>query len=166
MASAAPLGVSRGAGQPGINDKAVPVFHQYMSDEAELRSWPGPLRWSRASGSVAASLAPRANVVSARSAKAVVGAPLAVKVAAVVAHATARRRLGIPGVLRSEVLHAAHAPIQSAVDAEMLVRKEIRRTLIRTWAPIFSSLTRMVPQVAVANWVWRRPIRHSASSRT
>ena len=42
----------------------------------------------------------------------------------------------------------------------------IRRTLRRTWAPIFKSLSRMVPQVAAANWVCRRPIRRSASSRT
>ncbi len=29
-----------------------------------------------------------------------------------------------------------------------------RRTLTRTSALILSSLSRMVPQVAVANWVW------------
>jgi hypothetical protein len=34
------------------------------------------------------------------------------------------------------------------------------------WAPIFKSLSRVVPQVALANRVWRRPIRRSASSRT
>ena len=31
----------------------------------------------------------------------------------------------------------------------------IRRTLRRTRAPIFNSFSRMVPQVASANWVWR-----------
>jgi hypothetical protein len=34
------------------------------------------------------------------------------------------------------------------------------------WAPIFNSLSRIVPQVAVANWVWRRPIRRKAASST
>jgi hypothetical protein len=33
-------------------------------------------------------------------------------------------------------------------------------------APIFKSLSRMVPQVAVATWVRLSPIRRSASSRT
>ncbi len=33
-----------------------------------------------------------------------------------------------------------------------------RRTLTRTSAPIFSSFSRMVPQVAWANWVWAGPI--------
>jgi hypothetical protein len=31
---------------------------------------------------------------------------------------------------------------------------------------IFRSLSRMVPQVAAANWVWPSPIRRSASSST
>ena len=42
----------------------------------------------------------------------------------------------------------------------------IRRTLRRTWAPIFKSLSRIVPQVAVANWVRRSPMRRKASIRT
>ena len=42
----------------------------------------------------------------------------------------------------------------------------MRRTLIRTRAPIFSSLRRMLPQVASANWVWAKPMRRSAQSRT
>jgi hypothetical protein len=42
----------------------------------------------------------------------------------------------------------------------------IRRTFLRIWAPIFKSLSPMVPQFAVANCVWRKPIRRSASSRT
>ena len=42
----------------------------------------------------------------------------------------------------------------------------IRRTLIRTWAPILNSARRSVPAAASANWVWRRPIRRSAASST
>ena len=42
----------------------------------------------------------------------------------------------------------------------------MRRTDRRTWAPILSSARRSVPQVASANWVWRRPMRRSAQSRT
>ena len=42
----------------------------------------------------------------------------------------------------------------------------IRRTLIRTCAPIFNSARRSVPAAASANWVWRRPIRRSAASST
>ena len=35
----------------------------------------------------------------------------------------------------------------------------IRRTLTRTWASILKSLSRMVPHVATANWVWSEPDR-------
>ena len=42
----------------------------------------------------------------------------------------------------------------------------IRRTLTRTSAPIFSSFSRIVPQVAVANWVCGSPIRRSAQTST
>ena len=42
----------------------------------------------------------------------------------------------------------------------------MRRTLVRTWAPILRSLSRMAPQVATASWVWRKPMRRSASSST
>ncbi len=41
-----------------------------------------------------------------------------------------------------------------------------RRALIRTRAPILRSLRRIVPQVASANWVWRKPRRRNAQSRT
>src|SRR3954470_21720103 len=42
----------------------------------------------------------------------------------------------------------------------------IRRTLTLTSAPIFSSVRRMLPQLARANWVKARPIRRSAQSST
>ena len=41
-----------------------------------------------------------------------------------------------------------------------------RRTLSLTKAPIFSSLSRIVPQVARANWVNGKPIRRNALSKT
>src|SRR5579863_739504 len=40
----------------------------------------------------------------------------------------------------------------------------MRRTLMRTSAPSFTSLSRMVPQVASANWVCAKPMRRSAQS--
>src|SRR6516164_5433474 len=42
----------------------------------------------------------------------------------------------------------------------------IRRTLTRTYAPILSSLRRIVPHVTFANGVWCRAIRRNAQSRT
>ena len=42
----------------------------------------------------------------------------------------------------------------------------MRRTLMRTSAPIFKNLRRMVPQVALAKAVLRRPIRRRAQSST
>ena len=42
----------------------------------------------------------------------------------------------------------------------------MRRTLVRTRAPILSSLRRMVPQVARANWVCTRAMRRSAQTST
>src|SRR3954453_7095030 len=42
----------------------------------------------------------------------------------------------------------------------------IRRTLILTSAPILSSFSRMLPQLARANWVKAKPIRRSAQSST
>jgi hypothetical protein len=42
----------------------------------------------------------------------------------------------------------------------------IRRTLARTYAPILSSLRRIVPHVTFANGVWCRAIRRNAQSRT
>jgi hypothetical protein len=42
----------------------------------------------------------------------------------------------------------------------------IRRTLTRTWAPILRRLSRIVPQVAAANWLCRSPIQRRVSSRT
>ena len=41
----------------------------------------------------------------------------------------------------------------------------IRRTLVRTSAPIFKSLRRMVPHEARANWVWLRPMRRKVQIR-
>ena len=41
-----------------------------------------------------------------------------------------------------------------------------RRTERRTKAPIFNSLSRIVPQVAWANWVCLSPIRRRAHSST
>ena len=40
----------------------------------------------------------------------------------------------------------------------------MRCTLLVTWAPIFRSFRRMVPQVALASSVWARPMRRSAVS--
>ena len=40
--------------------------------------------------------------------------------------------------------------------------RSMRRTLMRTRAPIFSSFSRIVPQLARANWVCARPMRRSA----
>ena len=42
----------------------------------------------------------------------------------------------------------------------------IRRTLTRTYAPILSSLRRIVPHVTFANGVWCRASRRNAQSRT
>jgi len=42
----------------------------------------------------------------------------------------------------------------------------MRRTLRVTWAPIFRSFRRMVPQVALASSVWMSAIRRSAVSST
>jgi hypothetical protein len=39
-------------------------------------------------------------------------------------------------------------------------------TTTRTRAPIFNSLSRIVPQVAAANWVWPSAIRRKAHSST
>ncbi len=41
-----------------------------------------------------------------------------------------------------------------------------RRTLTRTSAPIFSNFNRIVPYVAVANWVCASPIRRNAQTNT
>jgi len=42
----------------------------------------------------------------------------------------------------------------------------MRRTLTRTRAPIFNSFSRIVPQVALANWVCCSAIRRKAHSNT
>lgn len=42
----------------------------------------------------------------------------------------------------------------------------MRHTLMRTSAPIFNSLRRIAPQVALANWVCCRARRRSAPSST
>src|SRR5262249_36915681 len=42
----------------------------------------------------------------------------------------------------------------------------IRRTLVRTSAPIFKSLRRIVPHDARANWVWASPMRRKAQIKT
>ena len=41
-----------------------------------------------------------------------------------------------------------------------------RRTLTRTHAPIFNNFKRIVPQVALANWVPARASRRSAETST
>ena len=42
----------------------------------------------------------------------------------------------------------------------------MRRALVRTGAPIFKSLRRMVPHDARANWVWASPMRRKAQIKT
>ena len=42
----------------------------------------------------------------------------------------------------------------------------IRRTLMRTRAAIFSNLSRIAPQLALAKRVWAGPIRRKAQSST
>ena len=42
----------------------------------------------------------------------------------------------------------------------------MRRTLVRTSAPIFNSLRRIVPHDARANWVWAKPMRRKAQIST
>ena len=42
----------------------------------------------------------------------------------------------------------------------------MRRMLLRTSAPIFSSLRRMAPHEARANWVYLRPMRRGAQIST
>ena len=61
---------------------------------------------------------------------------------------------------RAAVLHVAAAGQPDAIAIFM------RRTLIRTSAPIFNSLRRMVPQLALVNGVWWSPIRRTAHSST
>ena len=41
-----PLGVAGGAGEFGIDHQAVPVLHQHVPDEAELRLLAGPAPYS------------------------------------------------------------------------------------------------------------------------
>jgi hypothetical protein len=58
----------------------------------------------------------------------------------------------------SERLVAAsrHSPAWGQAEA---MAKRMRRTLIVTSAPILRSFSRIVPQVASANWVWASPMR-------
>src|SRR5208337_232898 len=56
---------------------------------------------------------------------------------------------------------AANVHTAAAGQAEAMANL-MRRALTRTSAPILSSLSRMVPQVASANTVSARPIRRSA----
>jgi hypothetical protein len=62
-------------------------------------------------------------------------------------------------------LTAAVPQICALGQAEAMAMR-MRRTLMRTRAPILSSLRRMVPQVASARSVSCRPMRRSAQSRT
>ena len=67
-------------------------------------------------------------------------------------------------ILKAKAMAAsAYSSCQGKAEA---MASLIRRQLIRTSAPIFRRRSRMVPLVAAANWVWRRPIRRSAQSRT
>ena len=78
-----------------------------------------------------------------------------------------RHRAG-GGVVFVSLLEVVSAPRRSAANGHERIRSGagreamailMRRTLTRTRAPIFNSLSRIVPQVAAANWVWRRAIR-------
>ena len=58
---------------------------------------------------------------------------------------------------------SANSSCQGQADA---IASLIRRTLMRTSAPSFSSFSRIVPQVAVANCVCARPIRRNPHNST
>ena len=64
------------------------------------------------------------------------------------------------------VRRRAAMPQVAAVGQPDAIAIFMRRTLIRTSAPIFNSLRRMVPQLALAKDVCWSPIRRTAQSRT
>src|SRR6266702_504825 len=83
------------------------------------------------------------------------------------------------GSRRGGACHAGEARAFAAAASRIAARPQtcaagqadaiailMRRTLMRTSAPILSSLRRMVPQVAWANSVSWSPIRRRAHSRT
>ena len=76
--------------------------------------------------------------------------------------AAGRARLSREGALQIEV---GECELGLPGKAEAMANL-IRRTLRRTRAPIFNSFSRMVPQVASANWVWRSAIRRNSLSST
>ena len=99
-----------GAGELGIDHKAVPVLHQHVPDEAELRL-------------LAGTFAVQPGVGIGGRGVAVVGPPLAVEVTAAVAVTVRRRRLARV-VLGPEALHRRPRLDQAAVDAEVLAREQ------------------------------------------
>src|ERR1700748_1187983 len=87
--------------------------------------------------------------------------------------------LAAPGSRRGHACQAGAARESAAVARRMAALLQsratgqadamailMRRTLMRTNAPIFKNLRRMVPQVALAKAVLRRPIRRRAHSST
>jgi hypothetical protein len=116
-----PLGVAGGAGELGIDHQAVPVLHQHVPDEAELRL-------------LAGTFAVQPGIGIGGRGVAVVGAPLAVEVTFLIpslsccraprflAVAAARRVVRV--VLGPEALHRRPRLDQAAVDAEVLAREQ------------------------------------------
>ena len=81
--------------------------------------------------------------------------------------------------LRGSGCHAGEARAKAAIVSRIAAQAQswatgqadamailMRRTLMRTIAPILSSLRRMVPQVALAKSVSCRPIRRNAQIST
>src|SRR4051794_35055293 len=74
---------------------------------------------------------------------------------------------GQAGGARAAMIRRAWASRHSAAAGQAEAMATVtRRALMRTSAPIFRSLRRIVPQVAEASAVWESPIRRKAHSST
>src|SRR6202521_6475489 len=85
--------------------------------------------------------------------------------AAIVARCGAACQAGEARAFAAAARRVAASPQTWAAGQPDAIATLMRRTLMRTRAPILSSLRRMVPQVALANSVSWRPIRRVAHSR-
>src|SRR5712671_4859364 len=86
--------------------------------------------------------------------------------AAFVARCGAACQAGEPRALAAAASRTAAQPQARAAGQPDAIAILMRRTLMRTSAPILRNLRRMVPQVALANFVCCSPIRRKAQSST
>src|SRR5216684_3156324 len=86
--------------------------------------------------------------------------------AAFVARCGAACQAGEPRALAAALRRMAASPQIWATGQPDAIAILMRRTLMRASAPILRNLRRMVPQVALANFVCCSPIRRKAQSST